>query len=104
VVDFLAHLRAREAAGQITRGHRAVCISLVRALLREARERGLHRAPGPAAGFSDQFAFYDADIPRAVMRDPDGEPERALPQVVIDQLLAPEALALLRETVGEALA
>jgi integrase len=104
VVDFLSHLRAREQAGQITRGHRAVCISLLRALLREARERGLHRPPGPAAGLSDQFAFYDADIPRAVARDPDGEPERALPQAVIDQLLSAEALALLHETAGEALA
>ena len=37
-------------------------------------------------------------------RDPDGEPERALPQVVIDQLLSAEAIALLHETAGEALA
>jgi integrase len=104
VVDFLAHLRAREDAGQISRDRRPVCISLLRALLREARERGLHRPPGPAAGLSDQFAFYDADMPRAAARDPEGEPERALPQAVIDQLLEPAAIALLHETAGEALA
>jgi hypothetical protein len=78
VVDFLAHLRARADAGQISRGRRAVCISLLRALLREARERGLHRAPGPAAGLSDQFAFYDADMPRGAARDLEGEPERGV--------------------------
>ena len=75
-----------------------------RALLRWARDRGLHRRPGPLAGLSEEFAFYDGDVPRAVARDPDGEPGRALPQAVIDQLLSPEAIALLRDTVGEALA
>ena len=73
-------------------------------MLREARERGLHRQAGPLEGLADEFAFYDADVPRVRVRDPEGEPERALPQVVIDQLLAPEAIALLRETAGEALA
>jgi len=103
-VDFLAHLRAREHSGEIPSSRQHECISWVAALLRETRERGLHRAPGPAAGLSDQFALYDADRRRAARRDPEGEPERALPQAVIDQLLAPEAIALLHKTAGEALA
>ena len=103
-VDFLAHLRARVLRGEIGDKHHRECVSRVRAMLREAREQGLHRRPGSLAGLADEFAFYDADVPRAPARDPDGEPERALPHVVIDQLLAPEAIALLRETAGDALA
>jgi integrase len=103
-VDFLVHLRARERSDEITNHHHCICVARARALLRAARDRGLHRQSGPLAGLSEEFALYDGDVPRAVARDPDGEPERALPQAVIDQLLSPEAIALLRETAGEALA
>jgi integrase len=103
-VDFLMHLRARELSGGLTNHRHRELVCGVRTLLREARERGLHRQAGPLEGLADEFAFYDADIPRAAARDPEGEPERALPQVVIDQLLGPEAIALLRETAGEAAA
>ena len=103
-VDLLMHLRARELSGELTNSRHRELVCGVRALLREARERGLHRRGGPLAGLADEFVFYDGDVPRAAVRDPEGEPERALPQVVIDQLLRPEALALLRETAGEALA
>ena len=103
-VDFLVHLRARKRSGEITDHHHCICVARARALLRWARDRGLHRRPGPLAGLSEELAFYDGDVPRAVARDPDGEPERALPQAVIDQLLSPEAIALLHETAGEALA
>ena len=103
-VDFLVHMRARELRGELSSRRHRECVARVRVLLREARERGLHRRPGPLAGLADEFAFYEADVPRAAARDPDGEPERALPQAVIDQLLSSEAIALLHETVGEALA
>ena len=103
-VDFLTHLGTRELAGELTNSRHRELVCGVRALLRETRERGLHRQAGPLEGLADEFAFYDADVPRVRVRDPEGEPERALPQVVIDQLLAPEAIALLRETAGEALA
>ena len=53
--------------------------------LRDARERGLHRRPGPLAGLADEFALVDGDVPRKPARDLEGEPERALPQAVIDQ-------------------
>ena len=86
-VDFLMHLRARELSGELTNPRHREIVCGVRSLLREARERGLHRRGGPLAGLADEFVFFDADLPRAAARDPEGEPERALPQVVIDQLL-----------------
>ena len=104
VVDFLTDLLARERAGEISHARRGACISWLRTLLREAHVRGLCRAPGPAAGLTDQFAFCVADSPRVAARDPEGEPERALPQVVIDRLLSADAIALLHESAGETLA
>jgi integrase len=104
VVDFVVHMRARQLRGEITNAHQRNCVTRVRAMLRDARERGLHRRPGPLAGLAEEFALVDADVPRKLARDLEGEPERALPQAVIDQLLAPEAIALLRERAGEAVA
>ena len=101
-VDFLMHLSARERSGEISNSYHCGYVTRVRAFLRDARERGLHRQPGSLAGLADGFAFYDADAPRALTRDPEGEPERALPQMVVDQLLSPEAIALLHEIVGDA--
>jgi integrase len=104
VVDFLVHLRARRLRGEITGGYRRNCVTRLRAMVRDARERGLHRRPGPLAGLDEGFALVDADVPRRLARDLEGEPERALPQTVIDQLLASQAIALLREGAGEAVA
>ena len=92
VVDFVVHLRARQLRGEITNAYQRTCVTRVRAMLRDARERGLHRRPGPMAGLAEEFALVDADVPRKLARDVEGEPERALPQAVIDQLLAPEAI------------
>ncbi len=104
VVDFLVHLRGRQLRGEITNTHQRNCVTRVRAMLRDARERGLQRQPGPLTGLAEQFALVDGDAPRKPARDLEGEPERALPQAVIDQLLAREAIALLRERAGDALA
>jgi len=104
VVDFVVHLRARQLRGEITNAYQRNCVTRVRAMLRDARERGLHRRPGPLAGLAEEFALVDADVPHKLARDIEGEPERALPQAVIDQLLAPEAIALLRGRAGEAVA
>jgi len=102
-VDFLVHLRAGAARGTMTSKRHGEFVRKVMAMLREARDRGLHRRSGPLQGLADTFVFYDADVPRAPARDPEGEPERALPQVVIDQLLAPVAIARLHEIAGEAI-
>ena len=74
VVDFLVHLKARQLRGEITNAHQRNCITRLRAMLRDARERGLHRQPGPLAGLSEEFAFLDADVPRRLARDVEGEP------------------------------
>ena len=47
VVDFLVHLRARRLRGEITDIHHRNCVTRLRAMLRDARERGF--AP-PARG------------------------------------------------------
>jgi hypothetical protein len=104
VVDFLLHLRARQLRGEITNTHQRNCVTRIRAMLRDARERGLHRQPGPRVGLAEQFALVDGDVPRKPARDLEGEPERALPQAVIDQLLARDAIARLHERAGEAVA
>ncbi len=80
VVDFLVHLRARQLRGEITDIHHRNCITRLRAMLRDARERGLHRQPGALAGLAEEFALVDGDVPRKLARDLEGEPERALPQ------------------------
>lgn len=46
----------------------------------------------------------DGDAPRRPARDVEGEPVRALPQIVVDLLLAREAIARLRGRAGEAVA
>lgn len=99
VVDFLVHLRARQLHGEITKAHQRNCVTRLR-----ASERGLHRRRGPLTGLAEQFALVDGDVPRKPARDLEGEPERALPQAVINQLLAPEAITLLRQRAGEAVA
>ena len=93
MVDFLVHLRARELRGEMSPGRHLHCVTRLRSMLRDARERGLHHPGGPSAGLAEAFALVDADAPRKPARDPEGEPERALPQTVIDQLLAPAAIA-----------
>jgi integrase len=90
------HLRASQLRGEITNVHQRNCVTRLRAMLRDARDRGLHRRLGALAGLTEEFELVDGDVPR--------KPVRALPQAVIDQLLAREAIALLRERAGEAVA
>ena len=103
-VDFLVHLRARELQGAISNHHHRICVAASGRFCARRASAGCIDGLARLRGSSDEFAFFDADGPRAAARDPEGEPERALPQVVIDQLLAPAAIALLHETAGEALA
>ena len=105
VVDFVVHLRGPSSCGARSPTHISATASpAFGRCCATARERGLHRRPGPLAGLAEEFAVVDADVPRQPARDVEGEPERALPQAVIDQLLAPEAIALLRDSAGEAVA
>ena len=104
MVDFLVHLRARELRGEISPSRHLHCVTRLRSMLRDARDRGLHHQGGPLAELAEAFALVDADAPRKPARDLEGEPERALPQTVIDQLLAPTAIGVLHECAGEAVA
>jgi integrase len=73
----------------------------IRQFMREGREFGLYEPGRPLHGLTAGFAIYPEDIPERI-RDLDADGEgRALPQVVIDQLLSQEYLAMLRAQAGE---
>ena len=90
----LAHL---EAAGKVSRFTRRHWLLQVDQFLREARAMGLSRPGRPLAGLPDDFVVHPRDRVRAVSLDEQG---RALPQTVMDQLLAPSALELLEGGYG----
>jgi integrase len=92
----LAHL---EAAGRLSRHGRGSLLRGVAQFLREARSMGLGRPGGPLAGLPDDVMLGRRDQIPGEHTDPDEHP-RALPQVVVDQLLAPDALELLEANHG----
>ncbi len=92
----LAHL---EAAGRVSRQGRGSLLRGVAQFLREARGMGLARPGGPLAGLPDDVMLQPHDHVRGGRTDPDEHP-RALPQVVVDQLLSPAALELLETNHG----
>lgn len=97
IENFLMHVAAKAATGEIAHNSQADCVTMVRYLLRRARDRGLAAPGGMLYGLPDTFAFYEGDIPQREARDPDDEIGRSLPNTVIKQLAAPRALALLAE-------
>jgi integrase len=73
----------------------------MRQFLRECRDFGLYEPGGPLHGLSAEFAVWVQDL-RKPPQDEDANSEgRALPQVVIDQLLSDAYLARLGERYGE---
>lgn len=90
----LAHL---EAGGRLSRYMRGQTMHDLAQFLREARGMGLTRPGQAMAGLPEDVVASPSDrIPRAEA-DEEG---RALPQVVVDQLLAPGALDRLEEVHG----
>lgn len=83
----LAHL---EASGQISRSTRRLSLLDLDRFLHEGRAMGLSRGGGPLAGLPDDVAVHSADRIREIIDD--DEAGRALPQVVLEQLLEPSAL------------
>ena len=64
----------------------------MRQFLRECRDFGLYEPGGPLHGLSAEFAVWLQDL-RKQPKDEDADGEgRALPQVVIDQLLSDDYL------------
>ncbi|HTW97541.1 MAG TPA: site-specific integrase, partial [Acidimicrobiales bacterium] len=91
VLAFSNDLAQLEGAGRLSAGGRRTRLNGVAQFLREARALGLARSGQPLAGLGEDVVLGPFDRPRGLRRDPDEE-GRALPQVVADQLLAPEAL------------
>lgn len=92
----LAHLTA---AGEMSTYRRTYTVRFVTRLLRQAREEGLTAVGGPMAGLPLDFALGPRD---QVHRPHDDAPGRALPQLVVDQLLSEESLQLLEDRAGPA--
>ncbi len=82
----LSHL---EAKGQLSPMTRRSWVGQVNQFLTEARAMGLSRPGGPLADLAGDVMLRRGDKLKAVPR---GEPGRALPQTVMDQLLDPAAL------------
>jgi integrase len=97
IENFLMRLSGMTAAGEIASSSHVDCVTMVRSLLRRARDRGLTAPGGALHGLPDTFAFYETDIPEQEVRDPDDEIGRSLPNSVIKQLASAKALALLAE-------
>jgi len=83
----LAHL---EASGQMSRSTRRLSILDLDRFLHEARAMGLSCGGGPLTGLPDDVAVHPADRIREIIDD--DEAGRALPQIVLDQLLELAAL------------
>ncbi|MDA8301836.1 MAG: tyrosine-type recombinase/integrase [Actinomycetota bacterium] len=93
----LAHL---EGSGRLSRYHRRAAEREVAQFLREARGMGL-TAPGSLmAGLPADVVLQPGHRARARSHDPDDEEPKALPQVVVDQLLDGPALEALEAQHG----
>jgi integrase len=71
-----------------------------RMFLRECKDFGLYEPGAPLHGLRAEFSVWLQDLPSKPAEDADAE-GRALPQVVIDQLLSEARLESLRERCGE---
>lgn len=69
--------------------------------MRECRDFGLYERGGPLHGLSAEFAIWLQDLRKQPKDEDAGSEGRALPQVVIDQLLSGEYLRRLGERCGE---
>jgi integrase len=87
MTGFLSTLRARMPVTS----RRALVISATRRHVQFARRHPESSAPG-AGRVGGSFQLYSEDLPERTLRDPD-EPGRALPPVVLAQLLDEEVLA-----------
>jgi integrase len=75
----------------------------VRMFLRECRDFGLYAPGEPLHGLSAEFAVWQQDLRRERKDEDAGGEGRALPQVVIDQLLSDRYLQRLGERYGDEL-
>lgn len=97
MLAFSNDLAQQEAAGQLSRYLRRLTMSGLNQFLRETRAMGLTGPGRAAAGLGDDVILQPSDQIRRVSVDEDG---RALPAVVVEQLLAPDVLERLEAASG----
>jgi integrase len=106
----LARVDVRAFVERVGRLHRAGRLSKtgyyqsptkVRQFLRECKDFGLYEPGEPLHRLSGEFAVWPQDVRRPPEDQDDGGEGRALPQVVIDQLLSDTYLDLLAVRHGE---
>jgi integrase len=97
IVAFLTRLGHLEQTGALSPSRRLQMVRHVRTVLRDARDLGLTRQGGCAAGLPGEFGVRTEDIPPPVHVD---GPGRALPNEVMNALN--EALPLLEARSGRA--
>jgi len=95
ILTFLNRLQHRQSTGQISLWRRSRTCRQVAMILRECRALGLARPGQPMAGLPEDFAVRRDDIPQLAQDD---EPGRALPVLVLNQLIA--ALPALERDAG----
>lgn len=95
IVGFLTRLAHLEQTGKISANRRLQIVRHVRTVLRDARDLGMTRAGGCAAGLPGEFGVRAEDVPPPVHID---GPGRALPNEVMNALN--DALPLLETRSG----
>jgi integrase len=98
VEAFLARLTRLERAGTISGEHRDRSINLVAKVLRDCREMGLGERGAVLGALPDDVVVRRSERPRTKRRD--DEVGRALPTIVMAQLLSPEYLDRLEAFAG----
>jgi integrase len=96
---FLARLGHLEAAGTTTAFMRRQTIDVLSKVLRDCRALGLAGPGAPMAGLADEVALRRGDRPASLRREAD-DVGRALPEIVMAQLLSEENLGLLEQMSG----
>lgn len=96
---FLARLGHLEAAGTTTAFMRRQSIDVLSKFLRDCRALGLTGPGAPMAGLADEVVLRRGDRPAPLRREAD-DVGRALPEIVMAQLLSGENLGLLEQMSG----
>jgi integrase len=99
VEAFLARLGYLERSGELSKQRRETTLHLVSRFLRDCREMGLAEPGGVLAGLPGDVTVRPAERPRRYR--PDDAVGRALPDVVMAQLLSADNLALLESRAGQ---
>ena len=97
---FLARISRAHSAGRVSMHKRSVLAADVSYVLRQARDLELGAEGRPVFGLPASFTLSREEV-RRVARVPAPPPARALPDTVVAQLLAPDALGLLEAMHGQ---